>query len=71
VSALEELEAALGAPPPPGLAEGVPEAELAALAALVRAARARESAALAEATEGALDHVPRVLRGPIRRIVLG
>ena len=71
MSALDELQAALGAPPPPGLAERVHDAELADLARLVRAARARDSAALEAATANALDHVPRLLRGPIRRLVLG
>ncbi len=71
MAAADDLQDALGAPPPPGLLAHVPDAELAALAALVRAAREREAAALGEATEGALDHLPRLLRGPIRRIVLG
>lgn len=44
-------------------------AELHDLAGAVRDARRRQRKALAEAGERALSHVPRLLRGPVRRIV--
>jgi predicted DNA-binding transcriptional regulator YafY len=45
------------------------EDELADLAAAVADARHRQAAALAQASERALSHIPRLLRGPIKRIV--
>jgi hypothetical protein len=45
------------------------EDELADLAAAVAGARHRQAAALAEAADRALGHIPRLLRGPIKRIV--
>ena len=53
---------------PDGLRE-LSEAELADLAAAVAGARHRQAAALAEAGDRALSHIPRLLRGPVKRIV--
>lgn len=43
--------------------------ELRDLGAAVADARHRQAAALAEAGDRALGHIPRLLRGPIKRIV--
>jgi hypothetical protein len=43
--------------------------ELADLSSAVADARHRQAAALAEAGDRALSHIPRLLRGPIKRIV--
>jgi len=58
------------------LGDGVPEGvraladdDVRHLAAAVRDARHRQAQALAEAGERALGHIPRLLRGPVRRIV--
>jgi hypothetical protein len=53
---------------PDGLRELADE-ELADLAAAVADARHRQAAALAEAGDRALSHIPRLLRGPVKRIV--
>jgi hypothetical protein len=52
----------------PGLSV-LDDAELEAIAVAVYTARRRQSAALAKAGEDALRHVPKMLRGPIRRIL--
>ena len=44
-------------------------AELTHLSQAIRGARRRESKALAQAGERALGHIPRLLRGPVRKIV--
>ncbi|HEY5428600.1 MAG TPA: hypothetical protein VIK04_05735 [Solirubrobacteraceae bacterium] len=44
-------------------------AELSHLANAIRTARRRQAKALAQAGESALGHIPRVLRGPVRKIV--
>ena len=64
------LRAELGAAPPKGL--GVLEDdELRALADALREARRRQSAALEAAAGQALGHVPRLIRGPVRKILGG
>lgn len=45
------------------------DAELSHLAEAVQAARRRQARALHEAGERALGHIPRLLRGPIRKVV--
>jgi len=60
----------LGAPLPPGLA-GLEEADATHLADAVEAARSRQSAALRTATEGGLDFVPKLLRGPVKKVLFG
>ncbi|MGO4256016.1 hypothetical protein [Marmoricola sp. RAF53] len=60
----------LGGPLPPGLA-GLDEADAAHLADAVEAARARQSAALRDATDGGLEFVPKLLRGPVKKVLFG
>jgi hypothetical protein len=67
----DALRSELGAEPPPGVAALLSEDESAQLAATIRAARARQRDALAAAADGAFNHIPRLLRGPIRKIVGG
>jgi hypothetical protein len=55
---------------PSGL-EALTEDELTAFASVVRGARRRQSQELEAAVEQALDIVPRLLRGTIRRILFG
>jgi hypothetical protein len=66
--ALTGLRSQLGAGAPDGLAQ-LSDEELRDLAAAVGDARHRQARALAEAGERALGHIPRLLRGPVRRIV--
>lgn len=65
--ALADLQQELGTTPPPGVAALAPE-HLDDLAGAIRAARHRQAAELAAAGDQALKLVPRVLRGPIRRL---
>ncbi len=65
---MEELGRELRASPPSGLAQLKPD-ELHDLTAALRAARRRQAAELASAGEQALSFVPRLLRGPVRKIV--
>jgi hypothetical protein len=65
---LAALEAELGSAPPPGLARLAPD-ELHDLAGAIRDARHRQAAELEAVGDRALSFVPRLLRGPIRRIV--
>jgi hypothetical protein len=66
--ALSALDAQLGAAAPDGLGQ-LSDDELCHLAAAVSDARRRQARALGEAGERALGHIPRLLRGPVRRIV--
>jgi hypothetical protein len=66
--AYDALSAQLARTPPEGLRQ-LSAAELTDLAAAIREARHRQAHALAQAGDRALDHVPRLLRGPVRRIV--
>jgi hypothetical protein len=66
--AFSALRKQLGADLPEGL-KRLADEQLLDLAEAVRDARHRQSAALAEAGERALGHIPRLLRAPIRRIV--
>jgi hypothetical protein len=66
--AMRALEEQLGAKPPKGL-RVLSADELEDLAAALGEARHRQVAALAEAGERALDRIPRLLRGPIRKVV--
>ncbi|MGH2894210.1 MAG: hypothetical protein ACRDPM_13250 [Solirubrobacteraceae bacterium] len=63
-----ELATQLRGSAPDGLRE-LSDDELADLAAAVADARHRQAAALTQAGDRALSHIPRLLRGPIRRIV--
>lgn len=65
---LAELEAQLHAAPPAGLAR-LAGADLEHLAAAIREARTRQAAELDAAGEHAFRYIPRLLRGPIRRVL--
>lgn len=67
-AARRALEAQLGASAPEGLL-ALSEAELNDLAEAIQAARRRQTASLAEAGERALNRIPRLLRGPVRKVV--
>jgi hypothetical protein len=64
------LEPELGGTAPDGL-EALTEDELIEFAAIVKTAKRRQSQELEAAVEEALDIVPRLLRGAIRRILFG
>jgi hypothetical protein len=66
--AFTTLCAQLGGPAPDGLRE-LSDEELGHLAEAIADARHGQAAALAQAGDRALSHIPRLLRGPIRRIV--
>jgi hypothetical protein len=69
-SALRELEAELGGRAPEGL-KALREADLRAFAALLHDAKVRQSEALEAAIEQSLEIVPRMARGPVRKILFG
>ena len=60
----------LGAKPPKGLS-ALSEDELEDLVDAVRDARHRQAAELQAAGEKAFGHIPRLLRGPIRKVTGG
>jgi hypothetical protein len=64
------LESELGGRAPDGL-EALGEAQLRAFTDLLREAKRRQSEALQAATEEALEIVPRMARGPVRKILFG
>lgn len=66
--ALSALRQQLGAAPPTGLGTLSAE-ELHDLADAVHAARQRQAHELAAAGDAAFGHVPRLLRGPIRKVL--
>jgi hypothetical protein len=66
MSGREALQKQLRAEPPAGL--GLPDDEMQELADLIRSARATQGEELQESLLGALDHLPRPLRGPIRKV---
>jgi hypothetical protein len=66
--AIKALEKQLRATPPKGLA-CLTDEQLNDLADAVRDARHRQAAELEAAGEQALGHVPKLLRGPIRRVL--
>jgi hypothetical protein len=65
---LRELQAQLRATPAAGLAR-LSDAQLGELARAVRDARRRQAAELEAAADQALRHIPKLLRGPIRRVM--
>lgn len=67
-AARRALETQLGTSVPKGV-RALAETELGDLAEAVRTARRRQTASLAEAGERALNRIPRLLRGPVRKIV--
>jgi hypothetical protein len=68
MTGLASLEAELGSAAPSGLAR-LDADELKDLASAVRDARRRQAAEIDAAADRALGFVPRLLRGPIRRVV--
>jgi hypothetical protein len=65
---LKALDEQLGAPAPRALAD-LTDAQVRDLADSIRAARHRQAAELAAAGEQALRHIPKLLRGPVRKVV--
>jgi ferritin-like metal-binding protein YciE len=65
--AIHALEEQLRATAPTGV-QKLTDAELADLAEAIRAARHRQAQALDQAAERALGRIPRLLRGPIRKV---
>ncbi|TSE00277.1 hypothetical protein FOS14_07555 [Skermania sp. ID1734] len=68
VTGHDALAAELGAAPPAGLAD-LPDAYAQRLADTLATARKSQAAELAAATTEALRHVPRPLRGTVRKVV--
>lgn len=68
--AISDLEAELGGRPPEGL-EGLTDAQLRIFTDALRGAKQRQSEALQAAVEQALEIVPRLVRGPVRKILFG
>jgi hypothetical protein len=66
--ALTELERALGVPVPDAFAT-LATADVEHLAAAIRTAQTRQAAQLEDAVTDALNHVPRPLRGAVRKAV--
>ena len=65
--AAEGLEGQLGVKVPRGIA-ALDHDDREDLADAVRAARRRQSAELRRALDGALQYIPRLLRGPVRKV---
>jgi hypothetical protein len=65
---IRELQSQLGARLPKGLS-ALSDEELEDLNDAVRGARHRQAAELQAAGEKAFGHIPRLLRGPIRRVM--
>jgi len=70
MTAVRRLESELGAAPPEGV-RSLTDAQLNGLADLLREAKRRQSGALESAVEEALEIVPRMVRGPVRKILFG
>jgi len=69
-TARDRLEKEYGDTLPPGLA-ALTDVQHARLADAIDAARTRQAAALAKATDNGLDFVPRLLRGPVKKVLFG
>jgi hypothetical protein len=54
---------------PPAAVSGLAEEHLTHLAGAVQAARRRQAEQLQGASDQALEHIPRLLRGPIKKMV--
>jgi len=67
---IRALEDELGGRAPDGL-RALSDADLRAFAAALQEARRRQSAALEAAVEEALEIVPRMVRGPVRKALFG
>jgi hypothetical protein len=64
----ETLATELGGAAPKGLSR-LSDDQLRDLTDAIEAARRRQAQALAQAGERALTHIPRLLRGPVRRVL--
>jgi hypothetical protein len=64
------LKSELGGNVPHGM-DGLTEADMAGFAAILHDAKRRQSKELEDAVDQALEIVPRLLRGTIRRILFG
>jgi hypothetical protein len=69
-AAIKVLSRQLGQTPPPGI-RALSDRELLDLAGAIEHARHRQAAALQEAGERALGRIPRLLRGPVKKIAGG
>jgi hypothetical protein len=65
---LTALEAELGGSPPASLAQ-LDDDQLLDLAQAIRDARRRQAVELKAGREQSLAHIPKLLRGPVRRVV--
>ena len=63
----DALREELGAPAPKALSS----ADAADLAEAIRDARERQTAELHAAIDGAYHHIPRLMRGPLRKVLGG
>jgi hypothetical protein len=68
--AVRALASELGAAPPDGIAR-LDDAQLRVIADLLREAKRRQSDALESAVDEALEIVPRMVRGPVRKALFG
>lgn len=68
--AVDILEGELGGPVPDGFTQLTDE-QLLALADLLQDARERGQEELREGVQDALNFVPRLMRGPVRKILFG
>jgi len=68
--AVDILEGELGGHVPDGLTQ-LGDEQLLALADLLQDAKARGQEELREGVEDSLNFVPRLMRGPVRRILFG
>ena len=66
MSGLEAVTKQLRGAPPAGL--DLPDDELEQLADLIRRARSKQGKELEASLLGALEHLPRPLRGPVRKV---
>ena len=66
---LGALRDELGAPPPAGIVAGLSDTELRTLAEAIHSARSRQSAALREAGDQALDRLPMLVRVAVRKLI--
>ena len=67
-SAIAQVKTALGGQPPESITE-LDDASVTKLAQLLKSSRERQQAQLAESLEKALGHLPRLLRGPVKKVL--
>jgi len=70
MSAADELQDELGAELPPAIG-ALGDVELAVLTGALRRAREHQKQALSAATDTGLRFVPRLLRGPVKKVLFG